>query len=68
MKSKLCPYKKHCHNAGDCETCDFGIAFGRLEKRIVRLKKENGGLKAQNEELRHRIELVEAGVSQEVKR
>jgi cell division protein FtsB len=56
MKSKLCPYKKHCHSAGDCENCDFGKAFVGLQKRITRLKNENESLKAENKYLKNRIE------------
>ena len=40
-KSKLCPYRNHCHSAGDCENCDFGKAFEALDKKIERLKKKN---------------------------
>ena len=58
MKSKLCPYKKHCHSSGDCENCDFGKEFNRLDKKITRLKKDNGVLRAENKELKHRIEVI----------
>ena len=58
MKSKLCPYKRHCHSSGDCENCDFGKAFDGLQGKIDRLKKENMRLEAENQELRDRIDII----------
>ena len=47
-KSKLCPYRNHCHSAGECENCDFGKAFEALGKKIERLKKKNNKLEYEN--------------------
>lgn len=58
MKCKLCPYKKHCHSAGDCENCDFGKAFDGLQKKITRLKNANGALRAENKDLKNRIDII----------
>lgn len=55
-KSKICPYRRHCHSAGDCEPCDFGKAFENLSKKIRRLKEKNRQLTEENEELREDIE------------
>jgi predicted RNase H-like nuclease (RuvC/YqgF family) len=59
MKSRTCPYKKHCHSSGDCENCDFGKAFENLSKKIKRLKDKNKALQAENEELKTKIEVLE---------
>lgn len=40
MKSKLCPYKKHCHSAGDCETCDYEKVYKRCKRKIARQQAE----------------------------
>lgn len=51
MKSKICPYRRHCHDVFNCETCDFGKAFEKLSEKIKRLKKKNEALRAENEAL-----------------
>lgn len=57
-KSRLCPYRRHCHSAGDCENCDFGKAFENLNEKNKRLKEKNKALEAENEELKERIEAI----------
>lgn len=57
-KSKLCPYRRHCHSAGDCENCDFGKAFENLNKKNKRLKEKNKAIEAENKELKERIEVL----------
>ena len=59
MKSKLCPYRKHCHYSGSCETCDFGKAFENLSKKINMLKEKNKALQAENEALKNKIDILE---------
>ena len=58
MKSKLCPYRRHCHDVSNCETRDFGNEFENLSKKIKRLKEKNEALKAENEELKAKIEIL----------
>lgn len=53
MKCKLCPYKKFCHSSGDCENCDFGKAFEKLNKKLKNTKAENEKLKAEVERLKN---------------
>lgn len=59
MKSRTCPYRRHCHNAGDCETCDFGKAFEKLSGKIRRLKEKNRRLTEENALLRGRIDALD---------
>lgn len=58
MTSKLCPTKKHCFDKGTCETCEFGKVFKRLDAKIKRLEIKNGALRAENKELKKRIENI----------
>ena len=57
-KSRLCPYRRHCHSAGDCENCDFGKAFENLNKKIKSLKEKNESLQNENKALKERIEVL----------
>lgn len=41
MVCKLCPTRKFCWDKGNCESCEFGIAFNSLDKKIKRLKEKN---------------------------
>ena len=45
MKSTICPYRRHCLDSGACETCDHGIAYEKLSKKVGKLKRENELLK-----------------------
>ena len=56
MKNKTCPYRKHCHDVGTCETCDFGRTIESLKNKIKRIKVKNEALQAENEKLKDRIE------------
>ena len=38
MKSRICPYRKHCKN--ECSDCDFSITFEKQNKKIKSLKKK----------------------------
>lgn len=58
MKSKICPYRKHCHDVGICEDCDYGKTFEKLNKKIKKLETKNGALRAENKELKNRIEVL----------
>lgn len=58
MVSKHCPYKKHCHDKGACETCDFGKKFEKLAKENKKLKAQNEALTKENEELRKTVETL----------
>ena len=58
MKSRTCPYRRHCLDRGICETCDFGKAFTNLYSKIKRLKAKNEALRAENEKLKDRIEVL----------
>lgn len=58
MKSRICPYRRHCHDSGTCETCDFGKAFINLSDKIKNLKTENKALKEENDRLKERIEIL----------
>ena len=55
MVCKLCPYKRHCHDKGTCETCDFGKAFENYNKKIKSLKAKNEQLQKENKALEERI-------------
>ena len=58
MVVKSCPVKKTCWDKGTCESCEFGKVFKRMNKRIDKLKTENVKLKAKNEELNIRIDVL----------
>lgn len=58
MKSRICPYRRHCQSAGTCETCDFGKAFENLSNKIKRLKDKNRRLEEENEKLKERIDTL----------
>ena len=58
MKSRICPYKAHCHDAGDCEDCDHGKTYEGLAKRIKRLKARNEALVQENERLKERLATI----------
>lgn len=51
MKSRICPYRNFCHDAGACETCDYGRAFEKMNKKIKRLETENKALRSENKAL-----------------
>ena len=58
-RNKLCPYKGHCNN--DCYDefpCDFAVVFDKLQRKIDRLKNQNSILKAENERLCDRIDII----------
>ena len=59
MKSRICPYKNHCHDAGACEECDHGKAYERLANTVKRLRMENKALKEVNESLKNTIEILQ---------
>ena len=58
MVVKSCPVKKTCWDKGACESCEFGKVFKRMNKRIDKLQTENVKLKAKNEELNIRIDVL----------
>ena len=58
MKSKICPYRRVCHDSGICEVCDFEKAFINLSDKIKRLKTKNELLKEENQKLKDRIEIL----------
>lgn len=58
MKSRICPYRRHCRDSGTCETCDFGKAFANLSDKIKKLKAKNEALQAENQELKNKIEVL----------
>ena len=58
MTCKLCPTRKHCWDKGDCENCEFGKAFEKLNKKIKRLEAKNEKLKIENEELKERLDIL----------
>lgn len=60
MKSRHCPCRNNCHDAGSCETCDFGKAFENMNKKIKRLKDKNKALEEENCRLKNRIDALEA--------
>ena len=59
MKSKICPYRRHCHGAGDCQECDFGRDFEKLSEKTRRLKDKNRRLIEENEKLKAGIKYPE---------
>lgn len=59
MKSRNCPYRRHCRDSGTCETCDFGKAFAKLSDKNKRLTAKNKALQEENEKLKERIETLE---------
>ena len=62
-KCKLCPTRKHCWDAGNCEECDFGKAFYGLQRKIDRLKKKNEELVALNDQLRRDVAELESRIN-----
>ena len=58
MKSRNCPYRRHCRDSGTCETCDFGKAFANLSDKIKKLKAKNEALQVENQKLKDRIEVL----------
>lgn len=58
MKSRVCPYKNHCHMAGYCEDCDHGKAYEGLANNVKRLKAKNKALKEENEALKDRLDIL----------
>lgn len=56
MKSRICPYRRHCHDAGECETCDFHKAFENLNKKIKNLKAKNEKQTEENEKLKKQLD------------
>ena len=63
MKSRICPYRRHCKN--ECLDCDFSITFEKQNNKIKNLKKklktsqiviEN--LRGLVEDLENRIEVL----------
>lgn len=57
MKSRVCPYRRHCRDSGTCETCDFGKAFESLFNKIKRLKSKNKSLEEENQKLKDKLEI-----------
>ena len=49
---KLCPARSHCWDKGECQDCDFGKAYSKLERKIKRLEKKVASLREENEKLR----------------
>lgn len=58
MKSRRCPSRRHCFDAGSCESCDFGIILEKDHTKIKNLKKKNEKLEAENAELRAQVETL----------
>lgn len=58
MKSRICPYRRHCHSSGACETCDFGKAFINLSEKNKKLKEQNKALAEENERLKEKIDIL----------
>lgn len=60
MKNRKCPMHKHCWDYKDnnCDNCDIGKSISGLHKKVDRLKTENLKLKAENEELKSRIDVL----------
>lgn len=58
MKSRICPYRRHCRDSGSCETCDFGKAFKSLSDKNKSLKVKNELLEEENQKLKDRIEIL----------
>lgn len=61
MKSRLCPYRNNCHDAGDCETCDFERVYARLNRKIKKLQADNALLREKNKVLQEKIEALRGG-------
>lgn len=40
MKNRICPYHNLCLSYGDCDDCDHGINYTRLQKKIKSIKKK----------------------------
>lgn len=58
MRSRICPYREHCHDAGNCEECDHGKTYDGLTRRIKRLKARNETLMRENERLKEQLETI----------
>lgn len=58
MKSRICPYRRHCHSSGTCETCDFGKTFISLCEKNKKLKERNKALAEENAELKRKLDIL----------
>lgn len=58
MKCRLCPTRKYCWDVGNCESCDFGKAYEKLNKKNKNLKKKNDQLKAEIDQLKEQLEIL----------
>ena len=52
MVCKSCPARRHCWDKGNCQACEFGEGYFKLEKKIKRLEKKVKELQAENEEMK----------------
>lgn len=58
MTCKSCPSRKFCWDKGNCESCEFGKAFERCNKKINKLKAKNKALVTENKELKNRLDII----------
>lgn len=60
MKNRKCPIRNHCWDYKDsnCDKCEIGASIDGLHRNIGKLKTENLKLKAENEELKSRIDVL----------
>lgn len=58
MKSRICPYRRHCRDSGICETCDFGKAFAKLSDKNKKLSIKNKALQEEIQNLKDKLEIL----------
>lgn len=60
MKNRKCPIHKNCWDYKDnnCDSCDVGKCVSGLHKKLDKVKTENLKLKAENEELKAKIDVL----------
>lgn len=58
MKSKICPYRSLCVNAGACDDCSLHEILQKQDKKIKRLKERCEALSTENDVLRKQIEIL----------
>lgn len=58
MVCKLCPTRKHCWDKGNCDNCEYGMAYEKLNRKIKKLTAKKEALEAENGELKHRLDVI----------
>ena len=58
MRSKICPYRSLCVNAGACDDCSLNEILQKQDKKIKKLKERCEALSTENAVLSKKIEIL----------